>query len=63
MKVRVLSNAWYDADAFTIGEVYSARIADNGRNYMVEDNDGLWLCMYPHELQFICPGVAVSNQK
>lgn len=63
MKVRVLSNAWYDADAFTIGEVYSARIADDGRNYMVEDNDGQWLCMFPRELRFVCPGVAVPATK
>jgi len=61
MKVRVLSNTWYDADAYTIGEVYNAKIAGDGHHYMVEDNYGRWLCMFPSELRLICPGVAVPG--
>lgn len=61
MKVRVLRNTWYDASAYTIGEVYNAEIARDGRNYMVEDNYGNWLCMLQHELQLICPAVAVPG--
>lgn len=61
MKVRVLRNPYYGADTYTIGKTYNAKKASDGRNYMVECNDGTWLYMYPNELQFICHGVAVCE--
>jgi len=63
MKVRVLKNDWYPG-YFVVGNTYEARPAEYGKNYMVYSTHfSVWICMFPNELRFICPGVAVPNQE
>lgn len=58
MKVRVLRHP-YPKSEFIIGDVYDAKSTIDGKNYMVLSKTGLWLCLFPNELQFICPAVMV----
>lgn len=60
MKVRVLRNPYYPG-RFTVGLIYPAELAEDGRNYMVQSNNGHWLIMLPREIRFICSGVSVCE--
>lgn len=60
MKVRVLSNPYYGG-RFKIGGIYEARPSPDGFSFQVLTDCGMWLCMLPRELRFICHGVAVPG--
>lgn len=54
MKVRIMSNIWYEKQGLIVGNVYKAKKSPNGENYLVLSDSGIWLCMFPKELRFIC---------
>lgn len=58
MKARVIKNPVYPAD-FTVGEIYPVMQADDGVNYMLQSDRGMWLCMFPNEIRLIYPAVMV----